>query len=361
MGLNFFSVDYSISFSLIIILGISLCIIGSLSSQDNPPFISFYKQLILLVISGIVFLFFSNIDWRIYNNRTILVLYFISLFLLLAVLLVGQKTRGATAWFRIGPFSFQPLEIMKIVLILLLAKYLASRHLEIWQFFHLFATFLYTFLPVSLLVAQPDLGGATILVLIWFAMILVSGIRAKQILFLLISGGLIICLAWLFLLQPYQRNRIISFLKPETDPLGAGYNREQALIAIGSGGFWGKGLGWGTQTHLRFLPLSKTDFIFAATAEELGLAGSLLLLISYMILFSRIFSWSSILSNNFAKLFAFGLGVKLVTETAINIGMNLGIFPIVGIALPFMSLGESHLLADFWGLGILYSMIKYRV
>jgi len=175
------------------------------------------------------------------------------------------------------------------------------------------------------------------------------------VLFLIIAG-----FAWSFLLHPYQQSRILSFFNPEEDLLGSGYNREQALIAIGSGRIFGKGLGWGSQTHLRFLPLSKTDFIFASLAESLGLVGVSILLICFVIIFQRLIMWANIFSYNFCKLFTIGFTIKLLIEAFINIGMNLGLLPIIGIALPFVSMGGSHLLAEFIGLGMINSMILRR-
>jgi rod shape determining protein RodA len=198
------------------------------------------------------------------------------------------------------------------------------------------------------------------LTLIWFVLVLASGIRWEQIFLLLIVFALIVSLAWVFLLKPYQRDRILNFVNPQKDILGIGYNRNQALIAIGSGRLFGKGLGWGTQTQLRFLPLAKTDFIFAALAEELGFLGVLILLSAYLLLFSRIAHWINIFENNFCKLFTFGFAIKLLIECFINLGMNTGLLPIIGLALPFISYGGSHLLADFLGLGIINSMIRHR-
>jgi len=280
--------------------------------------------------------------------------------LLILVLLFGDKTSGSAGWFNFGAFSFQPVEVAKIALILVLAKYLSSRHLEIWQFRHLVVSGLFTFVPFSLVAIQPDLGGAMIFGVIWLGLVAISGIRIKQVVLLVVLFLIIAGFAWSFLLHPYQQSRILSFFNPEEDLLGSGYNREQALIAIGSGRIFGKGLGWGSQTHLRFLPLSKTDFIFASLAESLGLVGVSILLICFVIIFQRLIMWANIFSYNFCKLFTIGFTIKLLIEAFINIGMNLGLLPIIGIALPFVSMGGSHLLAEFIGLGMINSMILRR-
>jgi len=344
--------------ALIVLVLLGLSILGSLSSQDNPPFFSFKKQLLFLGIAFLLFFIFSRIDWRIFNSSSLLfLLYVFTLLLLGLVLVIGTKTHGAAAWFRFGAFSFQPVEFAKVVLILVLAKYLSSRHLEIWQFPKLLASGVFAFLPMVLVALQPDLGGAIILGLIWFGLVVVSRIRFKQVIFLLILCTILVGLGWSFFLKPYQKDRLLSFLNPQADPLGAGYNREQALIAIGSGGLFGKGLGWGTQTHLRFLPLPKSDFIFAALGEELGFVGISIFLVAFLVLIYRLVYWALVLPYNFCKLFTIGFAIKLTVEVFINTGMNLGLLPIIGIALPFISLGGSHLIADFIALGIINSMI----
>jgi len=356
-----FKTDFVLFLALLILITLGLLVLWSISFQDSSPFLSIKKQVMFLGISIGFFIALSLLDWRILNNSSlILFLYFFSLALLILVLFFGDKSSGSAGWFNFGAFSFQPAEIAKIALLLVLAKYLSSRHLEIWQWRHLLISGFFVFLPFSLVAMQPDLGGALIFLAIWLGLVIISGIRIKQIILLIIIFLLLGSLAWLFLLEPYQRSRIVSFFNPEEDLLGAGYNREQALIAIGSGRIFGKGLGWGSQTHLRFLPLSKTDFIFASLAESLGLIGVSILLTCFVIIFQRLIVWANIFSYNFCKLFTIGFTIKLLVETFINLGMNLGLLPIIGIALPFISLGGSHLLAEFIGLGIINSMIIHR-
>ncbi|MGB9763309.1 MAG: FtsW/RodA/SpoVE family cell cycle protein [Minisyncoccia bacterium] len=354
--------DRVILISLIILSIFSLIILLSLSKNEKYPFITFKKQLFYFAIGFILFFIFSYLDWRIFftSSTLLLTLYLISIFLLGAVLLAGKTLGGARGWFNLGFFNLQPLEFAKIIVILVLAKYLSARHLELWQFKYLFVSGLYAFLPALLVILQPDMGGAIILISIWFMLVLASGIRWSQIFILLGSFLIITIIAWSFILQPYQKNRILNFLNPQKDITGIGYNRRQALISIGSGKIFGKGLGWGTQTQLNFLPLSKTDFFFAALCEELGLIGAITILGTFLTLFFRLSYWLNVFNNNFAKLFTFGILIKILMEVFINIGMNSGILPIIGIALPFLSYGGSHLLADFIGLGIINSMIRYR-
>jgi len=356
-----FKTDSLLFFSLFILIALGLLVLWSISSQDAAPFFSFKKQLVLLAISICAFFVFSFLDWRIFNSsQLILILYLSSLVLLIVVLFFGDKSSGVAGWFNFGSFSLQPIEIAKLSLIIILAKYLSSRHLEIWRFRHLLTSGFFTFIPMALIAAQPDLGGAMIFGAIWLGLVFISGIRLKQIILLIIIFGLVAGLSWSFLLKPYQQSRILSFIYPQEDPLGVGYHREQALIAIGSGRIFGRDLGWGSQTNLRFLPLAKTDFIFASLAESLGLFGVSVLLVCFLFIFYRLVIWANTFSYNFCKLFAIGFAIKLLIEVFVNIGMNLGLLPIVGIALPFISAGGSHLLIDFIGLGIINSMIIHR-
>lgn len=358
--MDIFKKDPLLFLSLFFLIGLGLVLLLSVSSSEEIRFYSFKRQILFLIISFLVFLLFCYLDWRSWiNNSFILSLYFISLFLLILVLIVGNSTRGVKGWLQIGPLNFQPLEISKVALILILAKFLSTHHKRLWQYPLLFKTAFFTFLPAFLVLLQPDLGGVIVLFLIWFFLVLISGIKLKQVFLLLFLILLGISFCWFFIFKPYQKERILSFLNPEIDPLGSGYNRIQALIAIGSGKLFGKGLGWGSQTQFRFLPLAKTDFIFSALAEELGLLGVSIFLILFLIFISRLLYWSINFNNNFCLLFTLGFTLKIIIETSINVLMNLGLLPIVGIGLPFISLGGSQLLTNFLVLGIISSMINY--
>jgi len=353
--------DFLLFFALIGLISLSLITLASISVNEEPAFYSLKRQAIFFILGFTVFFILSSIDWRSFlDSSFIITFYFFSLFLLFLVLIFGTTIKGATGWFQIGSLNFQPVEIAKIALILILAKFLSSYHKETWQYPLLLKTAFFTFLPVMFVIFQPDLGGVIVLTAIWFLMILVSGIRLNQIVFLIVIFLIILILGWFFFLQPYQIERIINFLNPETDPMGSGYSRQQSLIAIGSGRIFGKGLGWGTQTQFRFLPLAKTDFIFAALSEELGLVGVSLLLILLLIFIWRLIFWANNLNNNFCSLFVIGFAAKILVESFINIGMNTGLLPVIGIALPFVSLGGSQILANFICLGIIGSMIKYQ-
>jgi rod shape determining protein RodA len=264
--------------------------------------------------------------------------------------------RGAESWYRLGPITFEPVELAKIILIILLAKYFSMRHIEIYRIRHIVVSGLYMFLPSALVFIQPDIGSVMILLATWFGVMIISGIKIKHIFVLLILGVVFIAVSWSFALQDYQKERLLSFINSEVDPRGSGYNVAQSVIAIGSGGFLGKGLGEGTQTQLGFLPEAQTDFIYAAIVEEMGLLGGILLLACFVFLLRRIMAISRSAQNNFARLVAAGFSVMIVSQIFVNIGMNLGILPITGLPLPFVSYGGSSMISLFTMLGVLQSI-----
>jgi rod shape determining protein RodA len=257
-----------------------------------------------------------------------------------------------TGWFRVGLLNFAPVELAKISIILLLAKYFSSRHVEVYQVRHIIASAIYAALPTGLVLLQPDLGSALILVFIWLGIVLLSGMKQRHLLIVLMTGLVIASLAWSFALKPYQHQRILTFLNPANDPLGSSYNLIQSKIAIGSGGLWGQSLGHGTQGQYNFLPERQTDFIFAVFAEEWGFIGVLFLFVLLAVFFWRLIRIILASANNFFRLFVAGYAIMIFAQIFINIGMSLGLLPITGISLPFLSYGGSNLLINFVGLGI---------
>jgi rod shape determining protein RodA len=326
--------------------------------EDAGDFFS--KQIIWILISLAVFFIFSFIDFRFLKRTNVLVfLFLITSFVLLVLIVLGHITHGAKSWFSFGLFSFQPADLMKLVLVLVLAKYFSRRHVEIRDIKHIFISGFYAFIPLILVLLQPDFGSAMMILFIWLGMVLVSGI-SKLHLFLVIATGVVIFASlWFFAFAPYQKDRIYNFINPLNDIHKTGYNVFQSTIAVGSGQFMGKGLGFGTQSRLKFLPVPQSDFIFAAYAEEWGFVGSLLILLFYGLVIWRILYCASLGASNFEILFGMGIAIFLMSHILVNIGMNLGLMPVTGIPLPFMSYGGSHLLIEFMGLGILMSMRKY--
>lgn len=298
-------------------------------------------------------------DARVLRRTQVILGLYLSMLLLLALLFLSDAISGAQSWFQFGFFSIQPAELMKLVLILLLAKYFSRRHVEIAHWKHIFISGFYALVPFLLVLIQPDFGSAIILFAIWFGMTVVSGISKKHLLVVFGAGVCALLLLWFFVFAPYQKDRIMTFLHPLADVRGAGYNAHQSMIAVGSGELLGKGVGYGTQSRLKFLPEYQTDFIFASFAEEWGFVGVTLLLLCYGIVIARILLAASRGASNFETLFALGLAIYFMTQLGIHIGMNMGLLPVTGQTLPFMSYGGSHLITEFAGLGLLMSMRRH--
>jgi rod shape determining protein RodA len=320
----------------------------------------FAKQIIWTLISFAIFFLFSFIDFRFLKRTDVIVIIFLAAsFLLLILLGLGKVSHGAQSWFSFGSFSFQPADIMKLVLVLILAKYFSRRHVEIRNIKHIFISGFYALIPFGLVLLQPDFGSAMIIFFVWFGMVLVSGISKTHLLVVFLTGVLVFTLAWAFMFAPYQKARILNFIHPLADIHGSGWNALQSTIAVGSGQVLGKGLGFGTQSRLYFLPEYETDFVFAAFAEEWGFIGSMIILLLFGLVVWRVLVYASHGATNFETLFGMGIAILLSSHILINIGMNLGLLPVTGIPLPFMSYGGSHLLTEFAGLGILMSMQRY--
>ena len=274
--------------------------------------------------------------------------------------MVGQVVKGAVSWFKFGLLSFQPSDPIKLVIIIILAKYFSRRHIDIADFRHIFISGLYAFTVFALVLIQPDFGSAIIIFLVWFGMVLVSGLSKKHLMALVVTGIVVFVGLWNFGFKDYQKNRILNFVNPLGDIHGTGYNAYQSSIAVGSGQIWGKGVGYGTQSRLKFLPEFQTDFIFSAFAEEWGFAGVIILFTFFGIVMWRIISISMYGETNFEILFGSGLAILIIVHFFINIGMNIQLLPVTGTTLPFLSYGGTHLLTEFTGLGILMGMRRYR-
>lgn len=318
------------------------------------------RQLLWLAIAVSTYLGLSFFDMRfIRGTPIVMTLYIVSALLLAALLVLVNPVMGARAWFSFGSVSFQPADLAKLALIMLLAKYLSRRHVEIGNVRHIVVSGAYAGVLILLIVVEPDMGNAMIFSVLWLGMMLVSGISKKHLMALgalaLIAGLLL----WFGGLKPYQRTRIISFVNPAHDIHGAGYNAYQAEIAVGSGQFMGKGIGYGTQSKLRFLPEYQTDFIFAAFAEEWGFIGVLLLLGLYGVLFIRLLQIAERAASNFDTFFTLGVLILMMAHVTIHTGISLGLLPVTGTTIPFMSSGGSHLMLEFAALGIVTSLARH--
>lgn len=329
------------------------------SSLARGDFANFQKQIIFASLGLILMILISFFDWRALkeNSYLLLALYAVCLIALVGLFFFAPEIRGTKSWYRLGPVSIDPIEFIKLVLIIILAKYFSARHVEMYRINHILLSGLYVFLPAVLIFFQPNIGSVLILLSIWLGILIISGIKLRHFLILVLCGLLIFAFSWQALLKDYQKARILSFVRPEaSDALAIGWNQRQAKIAIGSGGILGQGLGRGSQTQYGFLPEPQTDFIFAAIAEETGLAGIAVLFLLFALLFWRIIKVGLLADTNFARLFVAGLVVVLISEIFINIGMNIGILPIIGIPLPLVSYGGSGLLAIFISFGVLQSI-----
>ncbi len=317
------------------------------------------RQLLWLSIALGLYFGLSALDLRFIRRTSIVMTLYVLAFLLLVLLLLfADPVLGARAWFSFGPISFQPADLAKLALLALLAKYLSRRHVEIGDFRHIIVSGAYALAPALLILVEPDMGNAIVFGALWLGMMLVSGISKKHLAILGLIGCIIAATLWFGGLKPYQRTRIISFVNPAGDIHGSGYSAYQAKIAVGSGEIFGKGIGYGTQSKLRFLPEYQTDFIFAAFAEEWGFVGVMLLLSVYSLLFVRLAQIARVAATNFDAFFTLGVLILFVAHVALHTGINLGLLPVTGTTIPFMSSGGSHLVLEFAALGIVTSLAR---
>lgn len=341
---------------LLICFGLSSLYSLGLASAGNFGLLT--RQIISSILGLVLLFFFIIFDYRWWRWLSPW-LYLIAVALLVLVLFLGINLRGTTGWFVIFGISFQPVELAKLVVILFLSRCFSSWILEKYHWSLWFKTFL-VILPIcALVLIQPDFGSMTVIFLVWFGLLWFAGIKNKHFLIFLLILIMAATISWNFFLEDYQQSRILTFLNPEIDPLGAGYNVRQSMIAIGSGGLWGRGLGLGTQSQLHFLPISEADFIFSALSEELGFVGVVVIFILYFIVFQRLFKIIRNTKDDFGVFLVFGLTLMFFIQIVINIGMGVGLLPVTGLPLPFVSYGGSFLLISLISVGIIQS-VKIR-
>ncbi len=328
----------------------------SFTGQD--PY--FLRQIIWIVVGSLVFFGATRIDWRFLRQSGVAITFFGVLIVPLVFLLVlGTAVKGAKSWLSFGSLGIEPIEFIKLALIILLAKYFSRRHIEIKNFRHIIVSSLYAGVVFVLVALQPDLGGAIIISLIWLGMVLFSGISRKHLFSVILLAVTAFSGMWFFGFHDYQKQRIMTFIHPTHDIYGTGYNAYQSTIAVGSGGVWGKGIGYGTQSKLRFLPEYQTDFVFAAYAEEWGFLGIIIVFALYGVVFWRLLRAAKVGATNFETLFIIGVLCYLAAHFVLHVGINLGVLPVTGTTIPFMSYGGSHLLIEFLALGIVSAMGAY--
>lgn len=340
-------------------LAISLLGLVTMRSFSVENFF-FDKQLIWICIAVVAFFVGSVPEYGFLRRTPVIAgLFAVVVFSLALIFAFGAIVKGAQNRFNLGFLSVQPSDPAKLLLVMMLSKYFARRHVEIAAFRHIAVSGAYMAALFVLVFFQPDFGSSIIIGSIWLGMVLVAGISWKHLLILSISALIVLTGLWQYGLQPYQKQRVLTFLHPLADIRGSGYNAYQSTIAVGSGELLGKGIGYGTQSKLRFLPEYQTDFIFAAYAEEWGFVGVALLFGLFGILIIRILVIASHGSDNFDTLFGAGIAVYFTAQFIVHVGMNMGLLPITGTTLPFMSYGGSHLVTEYLALGILMGMRRH--
>lgn len=348
MNRQFLRIDLGLLVPALVLLILGLAGIFSLSID------LFKAQLLFSVLAILVFIFFSQVNYQSLKNYSFLI-YVASIIILFFVLLIGIESRGSVRWFEFFGFRIQFSELLKPFLALCLSSFLASKNNYSIKFF--FGVLALLFPIWFLIFLQPDLGNAIIYFLVIIFIMFIFGFPLRYFLASLLLMVVSFPFFWNFL-KDYQKQRVLTFFHLKVDPLGTSYNAIQSVIAVGSGMFMGRGLGQGTQSVLRFLPERHTDFIFATLSEELGFVGSLVILATFGFLFYRIFLIYKNSDSAFSKIFAQTAFFLFLIQFFMNIGMNVGIMPIVGVSLPFVSYGGSSLLSSFIFLGFLSSMSK---
>jgi rod shape determining protein RodA len=353
------SLNWGLVLLLTIIAGIGFATLYSAANGHWEPWAA--KQAVRYAVALGLMLAVAMVDIRVWlRYHAAYIFYGIALVLLVIVQLHGRLGMGAQRWIDLGIIQLQPSELMKIAQVLVLARYfhgLAPE--EIGRPHLLVVPALLVLVPAALVLKQPDLGTAMVLVMAGGAMFFLAGVRWWMFLLVLVAGSGAVPVAWRFL-KPYQKARIYTFLNPESDPLGAGYHSLQSKIAIGSGGIFGKGFLQGTQSHLSFLPEKQTDFIFTMFAEEWGLVGGLVLLALYTLVCVYGFAIAFRCRNQFGRLLALGLTVNLFFYVFINVGMVMGLLPVVGVPLPLISYGGTAMLTVMFGMGLLLGVYVHR-
>ncbi len=335
-----------------------IAIYGIGISQDPPSLFLFYKQLATVGIGLFLIAIFAFLDYRQLRSFGF-VLFLAGAVLLILVLLFGSIVNGTQGWFRIGSLSFQPVEVAKMSLACYLAAFFAGRGKTrlSWRDFGL--SFAATAFYAGLVLLQPDFGSAMVLFAIWGGMSLFAGLPRRAIIILPIVLSISSVVLWTQLAD-YQKARIESFLDPTLDPRGSGYNAIQARIAFGSGGWFGKGIGEGSQARLRFLPAASTDFIFAVVGEEMGLVGVAVIFGTLGLLSVRYMKIAFESEDEYAALLLVGLGTITLVHITVNAGMNLGVMPITGIPFPFLSAAASFMITTYASIGIAQSVAVRR-
>ncbi|MBN2297283.1 MAG: rod shape-determining protein RodA [Deltaproteobacteria bacterium] len=347
------NIDWGLICTTFAIIFIGLACLYSSAGVTNPPI--FYKQIIWIIIGTLVMAVVFIIDYRVLMYSA-WPLYLFVIITLLLVLMFGREISGARRWISLGPMGIQPSELAKITVIIWMGYWGENKkHIQGYGIRELIVPAFFILIPIVFILAEPDLGTAGIVAFIALVMFLLLGIKRSTLIVLSMLFISVMPFAWMSL-KEYQRLRILSFFDPSRDPLGSGYHAMQSKIAVGSGGFAGKGFLEGTQTQLRFLPEHHTDFIFSVVAEEWGFMGSTFLIVLYLILITKIISMGTKAKDRFGSMLCFGIAGYFTLHIFINIAMAIGIFPVVGVPLPFISYGGSFMLMNLICIGIILNI-----
>ncbi|MBU4332481.1 rod shape-determining protein RodA [Patescibacteria group bacterium] len=351
-------IDWSLLVITMLLVFFGLAIQYSLGLNAEASDFSFFKkQLIALFIGMVIFCSFIFFDFRALRNYAY-PLYGLGLLMLLAVLFFGETLRGTRGWFVLAGFSFQAVELVKLILVIVLANYWRKNIKDGRVAVKSVArSGVLVLAPAVLVLLQPDMGSVLLLFVLWFILFLIIDKQLPHILgvlFLLLLSGF---MAWLFILAPYQKERVLTFLVPGRDPLGVGYQITQSIIAVGSGQFFGRGLGLGPQSQLHFLPDANTDFVFSVIAEEFGFIGICTLFTLYVLLLIRMIRILKTAYDDFSLFLVLGVIVLFSSQVFVNIGMNVGVLPVTGVPLPLVSYGGSFLIITLMSLGLLESVV----
>lgn len=347
---------------LLVVPAILLSLIGLVTMNTFMGHSVFFERQAWWILAGLcAMVAVSFVDVRsLYRTSIIMALYLGTLVALVLVLLFGTVVMGAQNRFDLGWFALQPSDPAQLVLVLVFAKYFARRHIEIAHMKHIVVSGAYVGVLFVLLFLQPDFGSAAIIFAMWLGTVLVAGISKKHLMAVFALGLTAGACLWFFGFAEYQKERILTFLDPLADVRGAGYNAYQSTIAVGSGGLLGKGIGNGSQSKLEFLPEYETDFIFAAVAEEWGLVGVCIIGMLFGVLFWRLMVHARYGASNFETLICVGIILWFLAHTALHIGMNVGLLPVTGTIIPFLSYGGSHLVTEFAAIGLVLAMARYE-
>ncbi|MFA5047605.1 MAG: rod shape-determining protein RodA [Patescibacteria group bacterium] len=360
---NFFKkIDWTLLVVVFFLIFFGLAAIYSVAlGRGTGEYLNFDKQLIWLAVGTIVMLIVSFLDYHLWQKIGWLG-YFVSIILLILVLTpLGSTIKGSSGWFDLGFFSFQPVEFAKFFLIIVMADVCSRYTRNLHKFSQLIFMGVIVLIPLGLAVLQPDFGSGMMLFFIWLASFFLI-VKNKWHVIIIISVIVLLALgSWFFILHGYQQDRIKTFIDPSLDPLGRGYNVQQSVIAVGAGRLMGKGLGFGSQSQLKFIPESQTDFVFAVIAEEMGLLGVALVLVFFMIIFYRLSAVARRAPDDFAMFLCLLIASLLFVHVFINVGMCLGLLPVTGISLPLVSYGGSFLITVMILFGLVFSINRSSV